>query len=240
MRKQWLAALLAAILLLSGTALADWTAPDANLYDYEDRYGEASEEYKTIQYGDESETIGKIKETLSLFGYFANRTSNTYYRSLQTAIQVLQTQLRIGSGDGREITPLIQAIIADVSNMERAISPAIDTSAYSWEESTTYTAYTYTRLMRGSVRTDTMVGFTGEIMLSAPDGKGYHYAVRMEDDPEKMIYVAYEPLPRTTVFQPGDIVSVFGVTQDEQTLSHEGMDEPALMVKADRIGYAAP
>lgn len=239
MKIKWLPLLLAAALALSATAaIADWTEADANLAYYERLYGEASEAYKTLKYGNESDAIGQIKETLSLLGYFPGRMSNTYYRSLETAVRVLATQLRIG-GDGREITPLLQAIIADTANLPRALVQAIDVTAYSWEESkSAYTAYTFARLSRSGVRTDTNVGFAGEILLSVFDAKGYHYAVQMEDDPEKIVYVTYNPPARTTVFQPGDRVSVFGVTKGEQSLTHDGMEKPALLVSADRIGYA--
>lgn len=227
-----------ACVLAAGVAWADWTGPEANLAAYEKEYGEASEAYKLIKYGAESEAVGKIKEILSDLGYFGNRLSNNYYRTLETAVRVFAGQLRIG-GDGSEITPLMQAMLADPGNMPRAISPAIDVYAYSWEPTgNTYDAYTYSRITRKGVQEDAMVGFSGRIAFSTSDGGVHYYAVEMEEDAEKLVYVSYAPLPRTTVFQTGDSVAVFGVTKGLQSLSYEGMEEEVLLVTADRVGYS--
>lgn len=236
MKKRWFALLLAVCLLPIGAALADWSAPDANLSYYEGLYGEASESYRRIRYGNEGETVAEIKQKLMDLGYFANKIGNTYHRTLETAIRVFAGQLRLG-GDGQEVTPLMQAMLADSANLPQAISPAIDVSAYSWEENTTFTAYTYARVTRTSVQQDTSVGFSGRITTVVDGGDTFHYVVEMESDPEKVVYVSYQPLPRTTRFQLGDEVTVFGVTQGLQTLTFTGMTAEQLLVKADRIGY---
>lgn len=238
MKTRWLAALLALLVLAGAPAKADWTAPDANLSKYQDEYGEASEGYKRIRYGAEGAQIAEIKEKLATLGFFGNRISNNYYRTLETAIQVFAGQLRIG-GDGSEITPLMQAMLADSANLPRAISPAIDVFEYSWEPNgTSYTAYTYARVTRSSVVQDTKVGFSGKIVAAHSSGNSYTYAIQMENDPAKLVYTTYQPLPRTTVFQQGDEVSVFGTTQGEQSMGYDGMTEQAVLVNADRIGFA--
>lgn len=239
MTKRWLAALLALALCATGTALADWSEPDANLAHYEALYAEASEEYKLLKYGDEGASVAKIKETLTALGYYTTRVSNNYYRTLEVAVRVLATQLRIG-GDGREISPLLQAMIADTAKLPRAISPVIDVSQYSWEEGSAFVPYTYTRITRSSVQKDAPVGFSGIITDATSKGNTYYYIVEMENDPEKRVYVTYQPLPQTTVFQPGDEVTVFGVTQGTQANAGEGAETPTLLViKADRVGYVA-
>lgn len=238
MRKRSITAILMLLLLTPVIALAGWTSDTEHLSYYEDIYGEASEQYKTIKYGASGQNIVAIKETLASLGFFPYRASENYYRTLQAAIQAFCQQLRIG-GDGQEITPLMQAILADSKNLPKAISPAIDIYAYSWEsDSTQYISYTYARIMRSSVRTDTKVGFSGKLVSVVESGGVQHCVVEMENDPEKRVYVTYQPLARTTVFQPGDEIAVFGVTQNLQTLSYEGMDEEHLMVAADRVGYA--
>ncbi len=239
MTKRVMAVLLAAALLLGGAALADFTSPTANLTQYQAQYGEASAAYKTIKYGESGARITALKEALSGLGYFANRASENYYKTLEIAIRVFCQQMRIG-GDGQSITPLAQAMLADAANMPRALSPALDIFAYSWEPNgTDYTPYTYARVTRTGVRTDTKVGFTGKIVITAANGATQYCLVQMEDDPAKIVYVSYQPLPHTTVFQAGDSIAVFGVTQGQQALSYSGMQAIALLVKADRVGYAA-
>lgn len=237
--KRFIAGLLACLLLGTGLAYADWTAPDANLAAYEAQYGEAAEEYKAIRYGADGEAIATAKETLAAFGFFPYKVSNNYYRTLETALRVFETQLRLG-GDGSTLSPLVQAILADKANLPRAISPAIDVYDHSWEpDGKSFTAYTFARLSRTGVQTDTRVGFYGVITAMASASGDYTYCVQLEDDPEKIVYVTYEPLPRTTVYQVGDAVAVFGVTQGEQSFdAYLGMETPALLVKADRVGYA--
>lgn len=230
--------LLLALLLLSGQALADWTAEDANVERYTQQYGAASEQYKRIRFNAEGERIVEIKEALASLGYFPYRISDNYYRTLEVAVRVFAGQMRIG-GDGSEITPLMQAMLADSAAMPKAVSPLIDVSAYAWESSGNHnTWYTYARLTRSSVLTDTQVGFVGTVALCAVDGGQYRYVIVMEKDTEKAIYVTYQPLPRTTVFQEGDSVIVFGTTRGEDSFAQAGMSKTALHVQADRIGYA--
>lgn len=239
MKTRWMALLAALCLLLGSVAVADWTAPDANLSQYEEQYGQAAESYRRIRYNDSSEQVAAIKQTLAGLGYFPYRVSNNYYRTLQTAIRVFAGQMRIG-GDGSEITPLMQAMLANPSALPQAISPVIDVYEYGWEpNSSTYTAYTYARVTRTSVQQSTKVGFEGRIQSAQQSGGIWYYTVIMENDPEKMIYVSYSPLPRTTVFQAGDSIAVFGVTQGMQSLPYTGMSASLLLVAADRVGYAA-
>lgn len=228
-------ALLLAALMLAGTAAADWSEPDENLARYEAQYAEASEAYKRIRYNAESADIAKIKEALAKLGYFPYTISEKYHRTMVASLRVFVGQMRLG-GDGNEITPLMQAMLADSASLPAAISPVIDVSDYMWEKEAD-TMYTYARLTRASVQTDTKVGFAGRVAACQTDGAAYWYAVEMESDPEKVVYVTYSPLPRTTVFQPGDSVAVFGTTRGEQSFAWARMDQPALTVEADRIGY---
>lgn len=239
MKKTKTAALLLAILMLTTiTAHADWTTPEANLAHYQELYGEASEGYTRIRYNAQGPEVADIKQKLTELGFFAQRVTENYYRTLETSVRVFATQLRIG-GDGSEVTPLMQAMLADTANMPHAISPAIDHFTYGWEaNSTSYTAYTYQQLTRSSVTQGTRVGFQGKITAAKSSGGVWHYAITMENTPERVLYVTYQPLPRTTVFQSGDTVTVFGVTDGDQASPIEGMETPALTVAADRIGYA--
>lgn len=230
-----------AILLLglaAAPALADWTPPEANLAHYRAEYGDAAENYRTIRYNASGQEITEIKEALTGLGFFAQRVTDKYLRTLETAVRVFAGQLRIG-GNGSEITPLMQAMLKDAENMPRAISPAIDHFQYGWEQSTSsYAPYTYQRLTRSSVLTNTQVGFTGRIDRAVRTGGDFAYSIVMEGDPDQVVYVTYAPLPRTTMFQSGDVVAVFGVTQGEGSLPHTGMETPLLTIAADRIGYA--
>ncbi len=236
--KRLLAGLLS-VLLLPAIASADVTPKDANLAKYQEQYGEASAEYKRLRYGAEDGAIVGIKEALATLGYFPHRASANYYRTLEIAMRVFYQQMRIG-GDGTEITPLAQAMLVDAASLPEAISPVIDVGPYSWDpDSGNYTAYTYARVSRSGVASGTSVGFAGQITATARDGAKYYCAVQMEGDPAKVVYVAYQPLPRTTVFQAGDSVAVFGVTQGQQSLPYEAMSATALLVSADRVGYAA-
>lgn len=238
MKKRWLAAILTLLLWIAASASAEWTAPDANLALYQERYGEASEGYKRIRYGAEGDNIAAIKEALSELGFFPYRISNNYYRTLEAAVRIFAGQLRIG-GDGSEITPLMQAMLADSANLPRAVSPLIDVYEYSWEpNANTYTPYTYARVTRSSVVQGVKVGLSGKVVAIHGTGGTYTYAIEMENDPEKTVYATYQPLPRTTVFQPGDEVTLFGTTQGEQSFAYAGMAGSAVTIAADRIGYA--
>lgn len=218
-------------------ALADWSAPTAQLDAYTAAYGDAAEGYKVIRYGAESAQVATVKAALATLGYFPFSTSNNYNRSLERAARLFATQMRIG-GDGREITPLMQAMLADAANLPPAISPVVNTANYTSDsESGGYIPYTYARITRTSVQQDVSVGFDGTISAWILIGNTHYYAVQMDNDPQKVLYVAYQPLPRTTVFQPGDSVSVLGVTQGLQSYPYPGMADAALTVAADRIGY---
>lgn len=227
-----------AIAVFSGVALADWTPPNANLTYYQSAYGEASEEYTRIRYGASGPQITAIKEALAGLGFFPYRITENYYRTLESAVRVFAGQLRIG-GDGSEITPLMQAMLADAANMPRAVSPAIDHFAYGWEPSnSSYTPYTFSRLSRSGVAQNTRVGFQGTIQAYHLDAGTYTYAVAVDGNAESIVYVQYEPLPRTTVYQVGDSVAVFGTTDGTRALSYDGMDAEALVVSAAQVGYA--
>lgn len=239
MRKTKTAAWLLAILLLAATcASADWTAPDANLAHYQSLYGEASEGYARVRYNAKGPEVTDLKEKLTALGFFAQRITENYYRTMETAVRVFATQLRIG-GDGSEVTPLMQAMLADPANMPQAVSPAIDHFTYGWEaNSAGYIAYTYQQVTRSSVADGTRVGFQGKITAAENSDGAWHYVVEMENNPERVLYVDYRPLPRTTVFQPGDAVAVFGVTQGTQAAPVAGIEGSALLIAADRVGYA--
>lgn len=235
---RWMAALLC-LCLLPAIAAADWTSPSANATAYEAQYGEAAEAYKAVRYGTESARVSDAKAALASLGYYPHSPNNNYNRTFQRALRLFLTQMRIG-GDGEELTPLVQAMLADAANLPRALSPAINTSEYTADAETSgFTAYTFTRLSRSGVQQDTKVGFQGIIVGWSLDASVCHYVLEMGENPERRVYVRYTQLPRTTVFQPGDSVMVFGVTQGEQALPYEGMETPALLVQAERIGYAS-
>lgn len=242
MKTRRFAAVLAALLALAVAipVVADWSGAQDNLPKYESLYGADAEGYKAIRYNAQSSQVSKIKEALAQLGFFPYKVSDNYYRSLESSIRVFAGQMRIG-GDGSEITPLMQAMLADGANLPKAISPVIDVSEYSWEpdtSSTTFTPYTYQRLNRTSVQSGTKVGFQGRIVASVYSGAVCYYAVQLGSDVENRVYVTYEPLPQTTVFQTGDEVAVFGTTAGSQSLGYEGMQDSALNIRADRVGYA--
>lgn len=242
MNTKRLAAVLAALLALAAAipAVADWSGAQDNLSKYEALYGGDAEGYKAIRYNAQSSQVSKVKEALAQLGFFPYKISDNYYRSLEASIRVFAGQMRIG-GDGSEITPLMQAMLADSANLPKAISPVIDVSEYSWEpdsSSTSFTPYSYQRLNRTSVQNGTKVGFQGRIVASVYSGAVCYYAVQLDSsDADSRVYVTYEPLPQTTVFQTGDQVAVFGTTAGSQGLGYEGMQEAALNVRADRVGY---
>jgi len=240
MRKRWGSLSLALWLALCPVlpALAWGASETAHLAQYEAAYGEAASAYRRIRYGAENAQVQKVKQALEDLGYFANRVNQSYYRTLEIAVRVFCQQLQIG-GDGREITPLVQAMLADPAGLPRAISPAIDVYVYSEEkEEAQYVAYTYARLMRGNTLNQVRVTFIGVVGQVVHQGEAQVLALRMENDAEKQVYVRYEPLPRTTRFQVGDKVTVFGTTQGLQALPNVGMDAERLLVSADRVGYA--
>lgn len=237
MKKRIAAALIAVLIAVCATSLADWTAPEANLADFEARYGEQAARYKLIRYGEKGAKITELKDALANLGYFGHRNSENYYRTLAVAVRVFCAQMRIG-GDGQSITPLVQAMIADAANMPKAISPGIDVFAYAYEPNgTDYTPYTYARLTRAAQRGRTQVGFSGKIVSTASAGGAQYCAVEMEQDPAMVVYVVYTPKPRTTVFQAGDTVSVFGFTAGEQSFPYPNMAASATTVSADKVGY---
>lgn len=236
MTRKLFAALLATA-MLCGAAAADWTAPDANLIPYAEKYAEAASEYRRLEYGATGSRIVEIKNALNALGYFPFRASEAYSRSLEVAMRLFYQQMRLG-GDGRIITPLAQAMLLGGDTMPKAIAPAIDLSVYSWEPNgSAFTPYTYARVTRTSVREDVQVGFSGTLVAVAKSGGTYFYAVQMEDRAERIVYVSYTPLPRTTQFQTGDAVTVFGVTQGLATPGFDGMQTEALLVRADQVGY---
>lgn len=233
MRKHWVAIGLALALLLSaagGHALSQ--------AEYEERYAQISAEYGRIRYGDTNEDIIPIKERLKELGYYAYNVNDRFHRTLEIALRVFCQQMGL-EGDGRELTPLLQAILRNEPDLPAAISPQIDTSLYSYEpDGMTYTPYTYARLMRESVREQASVGFEGQIVQVAGGvDEPYLYAVQMEEDPEQIVYVSYQPLPRTTAFQAGDRVAVFGVTQGLTAVAQMGTETQRLSVAADRVGF---
>lgn len=237
-KRAWAFCLAFCLAVTSGwAALADWSSSTARLADYTAVYGDAAESYKAIRYGAESAQVAAVKTSLSSLGYFPFAISNNYNRSLERAARLFATQMRIG-GDGREITPLMQAMLADAANLPPAISPVINTTPYTSDpDSGGYVPYTYARVSRTNVREDTHIGFDGTITAWTREGDTCRYAVQMENDPQKVLYVTYRPLPRTTVFQPGDRVSVLGVTQGLASYPYPGMTNEALTVAADRVGY---
>lgn len=227
-----------ALALLSVPALGDYTAADANLTMYEERYGEASAAYRRIAYQDEGSRVADAQEKLASLGFYANTVNGRYGIMMETAVRVFCQQLRIG-GDGREITPLMLAMLADTGNMPKALSPAINIFDYSYEQdSTQYVAYAYDRLTRASVAAGTKVSFSGQVTAVVSEGDRQTLRLQMEDSAEKIVYLTYEPLPRTTRFQAGDQVTVFGATQGTRALAYDGMETEQLVVAADRIGYA--
>ena len=241
MRKRWIGMALA-VWLAVGTPMPVWawgTSETENLARYEAEYGEAAEGYKRIRYGATSAQVEEIKQALADLGYFANRVNQSYYRTLEIAVRVFCRQLHIG-GDGQTITPLVQAMLDDPAGLPRAVSPAIDVYLYSEEkEEAQYVAYTYARLTRNNTLNQVAVTFCGVIEQAMNQGSAQVLTLQMESDAEKRVYVQYEPLPRTTRFQAGDKVTVFGVTQGLQAMPYPGMDAERLLVRADRVGYAS-
>ncbi|MCL1963436.1 MAG: hypothetical protein FWF69_00025 [Firmicutes bacterium] len=225
------------LFLFLGVAHADWTAPDQNLEKYTQAYTEAAAGYKLLKYGASTQQVARLKTALAALGFFPYTISENYYHTLETAVRLFAQQMRVG-GDGREITPLLQAMILDTDNMPRARVPVVNTAPYAMPEgSSTFTPYTYARLTRASVALDTQVGFPGRIAAKAQNGDTIYYVVRMEDSPDKIVYVAYQPIPHTTVFQAGDAVTVLGITRGKQALPYPGMEAEVLVVEAERVGY---
>lgn len=217
---------------------ADWSAADENLEFYTQKYGSiAAANYKRISYGAKNDTIQKIKEQLQALGFFDNRVDQNFGRTLEKASRVFCQQMRIGGG-GMEITALMQAMLTDSRSMPQAISPGINIYSYSlYGDQSAYTPYTYARLTRSNVRSQAQVGFAGRVDAVENVGSVQYIMLRMEDNKDNIIYIVYQPLPRTTRFQAGDRVAVFGVTQGLQSFSYTGMTKERLVVKADRIGY---
>jgi len=227
-----------AAMCLIGTACAAWSAEDANLAHYESIYGQATAKYQRIKYGANGNNIQAIKEQLASLGFFANRINQSYFRTLEIASRVFCQQMRIG-GDGSEISPLMQAMLADAANLPRAICPGIDIYGYSRDTNTTqYVPYTYAYLIRANTRQDVKVGFVGHVDAVYEMQGTQVLSLRLDADVEKQVYVTYTPLPRTTRFQAGDDVSVFGVTQGLQVFSYPGMEAEKLTIRADQVGYA--
>ncbi|GHU78320.1 hypothetical protein AGMMS49992_28720 [Clostridia bacterium] len=224
-------------LLMPTLAAADWSASDANLALYEERYSSTVTDFKRIRYGAESNAVQTVKQQLHELGFFENRINTSFFRTLEIAARVFCQQMRIGT-DGREVTPLMQAMLADSASLERAVSPAINIYTYSsTRDETKYLPFTYAQLQRTNVQKQSHVGLTGTVTHVANEGSVQYMAVVMEDRADRVIYLVYQPLPRTTRFQAGDSVSVFGVTQGMQSLPYEGMLEEQLVVQADRVGY---
>lgn len=240
MRKRWICLILG-LWLAAGVAVPAWAwgrSETDNLAKYEAIYGEAAKEYKRIRYGATNAQVEKVKQALTDLGFFTNRVNQSYYRTLEIAVRVFCQQLHLG-GDGQTITPLVQAMLADPAGLPRAVSPAIDVYRYSEsKEETQYVAYTYARLTRNNTLNQVPVAFIGTVAQAVEQGEAQVLAVQMENDADKRVYVRYEPLPRTTRFQAGDKVTVFGVTQGLQTLPYQGMGAECLLVQADRVGYA--
>ncbi len=236
--KKRIVALLLGLLLIACPALADWSSPTENLAGFDAQYAEQLEQYKQIKYGEKGAKVTQIKETLSELGYYANIVSDNYYRTLEVAVRVFARQMKIGDS-GQLITPLMQAMLADKAAMPRVIVPGINVFTYSYNPNgNDYTAYTFSQLTRANAQQDAKVGFSGVLLSATKVGAAQYCAVQLENDAKRIVYVAYEPLPRTTVFQPGDTVAVFGVTQGEQTFTYDGMTEAAPFIRADRVGYA--
>ncbi|MDR2657108.1 MAG: hypothetical protein LBB86_04705 [Oscillospiraceae bacterium] len=226
----------AVVIVPPGITAADWSAPTANLAAYEAQYADVMTDYKRIRYGTESETVQRVKQQLRDLGFFDNRINTSYFRTLEIATRVFCQQMRIG-GDGREITPLMQAMLADPST-QRAVSPGINIYTYSsTHDETKFLTYTYAQLQRPNTQRDASVGFTGTITYVSNEGSIQYMAMTMEGRSDWIIYLVYQPLPRTTRFQAGDAVAVFGVTQGSQSMPYDGMAEERLTVQADRIGY---
>ncbi|GHU70291.1 hypothetical protein FACS1894184_15540 [Clostridia bacterium] len=233
-----LATLLILIILTisPGLAAADWSAPTANLALYEERYADAVSEYKRIRYGTENDTVQRIKQQLNELGFFDNRINTSYFRTLEIATRVFCQQMRIGV-DGRDITPLMQAMLADPTT-QRAVSPGINIYTYSsTRDETKFLTFTYAQLQRPNTLQGASVGFTGTVKYVSNEGSIQYMAMTMEDRPDRIVYIVYLPLPRTTRFQVGDTVAVFGVTQGLQSLPYDGMRDEQLVVQAERVGY---
>jgi len=230
-------AVLIIILVFTGSVAADWSSPTDNKEYYTQKYGKAAQSYARIRYGAKSDAVQRIKEQLNSLGYFDSRIDQNYGRTLEKASRVFCQQLRI-SGGGEEISALMQAMLSDPQNIPRAISPGINIYNYSRDgDQTAYTPYTFARLSRTNVRSQAQVGFQGQITSLTNEGSIQYIALRMEDNADRIVYIIYQPLPRTTRFQQGDRVAVFGVTQGIQSFSYASMRTQRLTVKADRVGY---
>lgn len=229
-------AIMMAITLVPLAALADWSAPEANLAALEEQYAQAIPDYKRIRYGAESDDVQRVKQQLRDLGFFDNRINTSYFRTLEIAARVFCQQARIG-GDGREITPLMQAMLADPS-AQRAVSPGINIYTYSsTRDETKFLTFTFAQLQRPNTRIDASVGIRGRVVGVSNEGSIQYMSMMMEDRADRIVYIVYQPLPRTTRFQAGDAVAVFGVTQGMQSLPYDGMREEQLLIQADRVGY---
>ncbi|MDR1598703.1 MAG: hypothetical protein LBS11_02340 [Oscillospiraceae bacterium] len=229
-------AMIAAALIPPRAVLADWSAPTANLAAYEELYAREIQDYKRVRYGMESADVQRIKQQLRDLGFFDNRINTSYFRTLEIAARVFCQQTRIG-GDGREITPLMQAMLADPA-AQRAVSPGINIYTYSsTRDETKFLAFTYAQLQRPNTQREASVGVKGKVAGVNNEGSVQYISMVMEDRADRIIYIVYQPLPRTTRFQAGDAVAVFGVTQGPQSLPYDGMREERLVIQADRVGY---
>ncbi|HML46320.1 MAG TPA: hypothetical protein PKE04_06175, partial [Clostridia bacterium] len=184
MRKRWIGLALA-LCLAFGAALSAFawgTSETDNLAKYEAEYGEAASAYKRVRYGAANSQVEKAKQALSDLGYFANKVNQSYYRTLEVAVRVFCQQLHLG-GDGRELPPLLQAMLAAPAGLPKAVSPAIDVYLYSEEQKETqYVAFTYAQLMRNNTQNQTQVTFAGVVELAAIQGEEQIMALQMESN----------------------------------------------------------
>jgi len=183
----------------------------------------------------------RVKEALHELGYFENRMNPTYYRTLEVAARVFAQQMKLGgeSKDGAEISPLMQAMLADWQNLPRAVCPNINIYLYSSTgDELQYLPFEWSRLQRSDTREGRSVGLQGVVGQVQDTGSLQLFVLWVGGDAARPVYVTYQPLPRTTRFQAGDKVAVFGVTQGFQAFEALGLDGEAVAVKADRVGYA--
>ncbi|MDR2505209.1 MAG: hypothetical protein LBD16_03790 [Oscillospiraceae bacterium] len=231
-----LLALAIIVSLFANAALADWSSPSANQALYEAQYAEQIDSFTRLRYGSESAVVKRVKQQLSDLGFFTGRIDENYGKTLVKASAVFCQQMRI-TGGGNEISQLVQAMLADPSSMPRAISPGINIYEYSRSgDQSAYAPYNYAQMTTKNKQAQANVGFSGSVVNIVNVGSVQYMILKMLTD-EQIVYVTYQPLPRTTRFQVGDTVAVLGETNGFGSLEPEGFAQERLCVTAVRVGY---
>lgn len=230
-----LLALILALVMLCASSLADFSElGEMNDY-YIEKYTEAAKKYGRLRYGMVDKAVKVVKQQLKDLGYYNNRIDENYGKTLIKASRTFCQQLRIDGG-GEGISPLFQAILADKDNVPYAISPAINIYTYSrYGDETVYTPFTFQQVSKA--KAGVSVGINGTIVSVVNQNTKQYYVVRMAGGDSNLVYVEYEPAPRTTRFQAGVRVAVFGKVNGGGSYEYDGMGDTRVVIVGDRVGY---